>query len=174
MANKGSGGCVGAVVLLVVVSMVISLIVFLLGVAAVVAGLGAAGWLSWSALGDLQRRHRLGRGAEPLQATGERARAGAEASHRSASEALGAALEDWRTLRVTRAIGTPLQEVFDQLDLTLAGDLVFQDLLLRAETAHARSVLTPPATAGQLAESTVELDRLHEELRRTLHRHRPY
>ena len=173
MANKSSGGCLGAVALLVVVSMVISFLVFLLGVAAVVAGLGAAGWLGWSAARDLRLRHRLGQGTEPLQATAERARAGAEACHRAASEALGAALEDWRTLRVTRAIGTPLQESFDRLDLALAGDVVFQDLLLRAEIAHARSVLSPPATARELAEATVELDRLHENLRRSLHRHGP-
>ena len=45
MGSRGNVGCFGAVALLIVVSMIISLIIFLVGVAAALAGLAAAGWL---------------------------------------------------------------------------------------------------------------------------------
>ena len=170
MGSRGGVGCVGAVGLLIVVSMIISLIVFLVGVAAVVAGLGAAGWLLSSAVADLRRRARLTQGTEPLQASGTRAQRIAAGSYSAAQEALASTLAAWRYLSVTRAIGTPLQESFDRLERRAVHDVAFQDLLLRAETEHARSVIDRPVTVADLTRQTVDLDRLNSELRRSVHR----
>ena len=141
----------------------------IVGVAAVVAGLGAAGWLTYSAVADLQRRGRLGSGTEPLQVTGARARQIAETSHSAARDALGATLAGWQQLAVTRGIGTPLQESFDLLEHRTVGDLGFQDLVMQAEAAHSHAVLDPPSSPEELARSTVELDQFTADLRRTLH-----
>lgn len=170
MGSKGNVGCVGVVGLLVVVSMIISLIVFLVGVAAALAGLAAAGWLIVSAVSDLGRRRKLTQGADPLQASGARAHEIAAASHAESREALSATLSQWHHLTVTRAIGTPLQASYDRLEQRSLADPVFQDLLLRAETAHSESVLATPATAADLARQTVEMDQLTAELRRAVHR----
>lgn len=170
MGSKGNVGCVGVVGLLVVVSMIISLIVFLVGVAAALAGLAAAGWLIISAVSDLGRRRKLTQGTDPLQSTGARALEIAVASHTGSREALSATLADWHQLTVTRAIGTPLQASFDRLEQRSLADPVFQDLLLRAETAHSESVLATPSTAADLARQTVEMDQLTSELRHSVHR----
>lgn len=170
MGSRGGVGCFGAVALLVVVSMIISLIVFLVGIAAVVAGLAGAGWLLYSAATDLGRRRRLTEGSDPLQASGVRAHEIASASHLESREVLSATLASWHHLTVTRAIGTPLQGTFDRLEQRALTDPVFQDLLLRAETAHSESVLATPSTASDLARQTVEMDQLTAELRESVHR----
>lgn len=170
MGSRGNAGCVGAVALLVVVSMIISLIIFLVGIAAAVAGLAGAGWLIASAVGDLGRRRRLSEDSDPLQATSARAHEVAAASHAESREALSATLASWHDLTVTRAIGTALQGSFDNLERRALADPVFQDLLLRAETAHAESVMAVPLTAPDLARQTVEMDQLTAELRESVHR----
>lgn len=170
MGSRGNIGCFGAVALLVVVSMVISLIIFLVGVAAAVAGLVGAGWLLFSATADLGRRRRLTEGSDPLQASGARAHEIASSSHVDSREALSATLSSWHHLTVTRAIGTPLQGSFDRLERQALADPVFQDLLLRAETTHAESVIAVPSTAPDLARQTVEMDLLTAELRQAVHR----
>lgn|SRR5699024_7909346 len=170
MGSRGNVGCFGAVALLIVVSMIISLIIFLVGVAAALAGLAAAGWLIASAVGDLGRRRRLTAGSDPLQASGARAQEIAAASHIDSREALSATLASWHHLTVTRAIGSPLQDSFDRLEQRALADPAFQDLLLRAETMHAESVLATPSTAPDLARQTVEMDQLTAELRQSVHR----
>ena len=170
MGSRGNIGCFGAVALLIVVSMLISLIIFLVGVAAAVAGLAGAGWLLYSAAGDLGRRRRLTSGSDPLQASGARAQEIASAAHSESQEALSATLASWHHLTVTRAIGTPLQGGFDRLERQALADPAFQDLLLRAETMHAESILARPATAPELARQTVEMDQLTAELRQSVHR----
>ncbi len=170
MGSKGNVGCFGAVALLVVVSMLISLIVFLVGVAAALAGLAAAGWLIVSAVSDLGRRRKLTQGTDPLQSTGARAHEIAAASHTEAREVLSATLAEWHQLTVTRAIGTPLQVSFDRIEQRALADPVFQDLLLRAETAHAEAVLAVPTTAADLTRQTVAMDQLTAELRHAVHR----
>lgn len=170
MGSRGNAGCIGAVAMLVVVSMIISLIVFLVGVAAVVAGLAGAGWLLYSAVTDLGRRWRLTEGSDPLQASGDRAAEVAAASHAESRQALSDSLSAWHHLSVTRAIGTPLQGSFDRLESRAFADPAFQDLLLRAETAHALSVHELPVTAPGLASQTVEMDELTAELRAAAHR----
>lgn len=170
MGSRGNVGCVGAVALLIVVSMIISLIIFLVGIAAALAGLAAAGWLIHSAVGDLGRRRRLTEGSDPLQSCGVRAQEIAVASHIDSREALSATLASWHHLTVTRAIGTPLQGGFDRLERRALSDPVFQDLLLRAETTHAESVLATPSTASVLARQTVEMDQLTADLRESVHR----
>ena len=170
MGSRGNIGCFGVVGLLIVVSMVISLIVFLVGTAAALAGLAGAGWLLWSAISDLGRRRRLSTGSDPLQASGERAHEVAAASHTEAREALSATVSSWHHLTVTRAIGTPLQGRFDQLERQALADPVFQELLLRAETTHAESVIAAPSTAPDLARQTVEMDQLTAEIRGAVHR----
>lgn len=170
MGSKGNIGCFGVVGLLIVVSMIISLIVFLVGLAAAVAGLAGAGWLLWSAISDLGRRRRLSTGSDPLQASGARAHEAAATSHTDAREALSATLASWHHLTLTRAIGTPLQGSFDRLERHALADPVFQELLLRAETTHAESVIAAPTTAPDLARQTVEMDQLTAELREGVHR----
>lgn len=170
MGSRGSIGCFGVVGLLIVVSMIISLIVFLVGTAAALAGLAGAGWLLWSAFSDLSRRSRLGSGSDPLQASGARAHDIAAASHTEAREALSSTLDSWHQLTVTRAIGTPLQGRFDRLEHQALADPAFQDLLLRAETTHAESVIATPTTAPELARQTVEMDQLTVEIREAVHR----
>lgn len=170
MNSKGSIGCFGVVGLLIVVSMIISLIVFLVGLAAAVAGLVGAGWLVWSAASDLTRRRQLTQGADPLQATGARAHELASASHAEAREALSTTLSSWQHLTVTRAIGTPLQGAFDRLERRAVTDPAFQDLVLRAETMHAESIVAVPSTASDLARQTIEMDQLTAELRMAVHR----
>ncbi|HHX84378.1 MAG TPA: hypothetical protein GX694_03425 [Actinomycetales bacterium] len=172
MGSRGSIGCFGVVGLMIVVSMIISLIVFLVGLAIVVAGLGAAGWLIYSAVADLQRRNRLAAGTEPLQVTGARAHAIAARSHDAARDALSSTLSAWQHLSVTRAIGTPLQDSYDRLEQRTVLDLGFQDLVLQAESAHTRAVLEPPTTAADLARATIELDQLTADLREALFRRR--
>lgn len=170
MGSKGNIGCLGVVGLLIVVSMIISFILFLLGVAAVVAGLGAAGWLISSAVSNLRHRSRLGAGSEPLQITGNRARAIADGSHTAARGALSSTLADWHHFTVTRGIGTPLQNSYDQLERLLAVDLEFQDSALRAETAYSRSLTDSPDSATGIARSIIELDQANAEFRQSLHR----
>ena len=170
MGSRGNIGCFGVVGLLIVVSMIISLIVFLVGTAAALAGLAGAGWLLWSAFSDLGRRGRLTTGSDPLQASGARAQEIASASHTESREALSATLASWHHLTVTRAIGTPLQGGFDRLEQRALADPMFQDLLLRAETTHAESVLATPSTAPDLARQTVQMDQLTAELREAVHR----
>lgn len=170
MGSKGNVGCFGAVAMLVVVSMIISFIVFLLGVAAVLAAFGTAGWLLYSAATDLWRRGRLGDGSDPLQAIGTRAHEIAASSHLASAEALSSTLADWHHLSLTRAIGTPLQSSFDRLEARAFADPRFQDLVLRAESVHARSVIDPPSTAEDLAHRTIEMDQLTAELRASVHR----
>lgn len=170
MGSKGNVGCLGVVGLLIVVSMIISFIVFLLGVAAVVAGLGAAGWMISSAVSDLRHRSRLGSGSDPLQVTGDRAKAIADSSHTAARDALSSTLTDWHHFTVTRGIGTPSQNSYDQLERQLSVDLEFQDVALRAESAHSRSLIDPPDFATGIARSIVELDRLNSEFRQSVHR----
>ena len=170
MGSKGNIGCFGVVGLLIVVSMVISLIVFLVGTAAALAGLAGAGWLLWSAFSDLGRRRRLSTGADAVQASGARAHEVAVASHAEAREALSGTLASWHHLTVTRAIGTPLQGSYDRLERQALGDPVFQELLLRAETTHAKSVIAAPSTAPDLARQTVEMDQLTAEVREAVHR----
>lgn len=170
MGSRGNVGCFGAVAMLVVVSMVISFIVFLLGVAAVLAAFGTAGWLLYSAVTDLWRRGRLGEGTDPLQAVGVRAQEIAESSHAAAVDALSSTLADWHHLTLTRAIGTPLQPSFDRLEARAFADARFQDRVLDAETVHAQSIIDPPTTAEHLARRTVELDQLTAELRESIHR----
>ena len=170
MGSRGNVGCFGAIALFVVVSMLISLIVFLVGLAAAVAGLVGGGWLLWSAITDLTRRRQLSEGADPLQASGDRAHEIAAASHTEAREALSATLSSWHHLTLTRAIGTPLQASFDSLEQRALADPVFQDLLLRAETEHAHSVIGIPTAAPDLARQTVEMDQITAELREAVHR----
>ena len=170
MSSKGNVGCLGVIGLLIVVSMIISLIVFLVGVAAALAGLAAGGWLLYSAFTDLSNRSRLSSGADPRAATGTRAHQIAAASHAEAREALSSTRASWQHLTVTRAIGTPLQGRFDQLEAQALRDPAFQDLLLRAETTHAESVLATPSTARDLARQTVDMDQLTAEVREAVHR----
>ena len=170
MGSRGNVGCFGAIALFVVVSMLISLIIFLVGLAAAVAGLVGGGWLLWSAITDLTKRRQLSEGADPLQASGDRAHEIAAASHSQAREVLSDTLSGWHHLTVTRAIGTPLQSSFDGLERRALADPVFQDLLLRAETAHARSVIDVPTTAPDLARQTVEMDQITAEIREAVHR----
>ena len=169
MGSRGNIGCFGVGGLLIVVSMLISLIVFLVGVAAVVAGLGAAGWLIASAVSDLGRRRRLADGTDPLLQVGNRAHEIAAPDHLAAHEALSATLSSWHHLTVTRGIGTPLQDSFAGLERRAVRDAGFQDLLLRAETAHSRSLLDVPDSAADLARRTVELDQLNADLRHAVH-----
>lgn len=169
MGSRGSIGCFGVVGLLIVVSMIISLIVFLVGVAAAVAGLGAAGWLTASAVTDLGRRRRLADGTDPLLQVGARAHEIAAPAHLAAHEALSSTLSAWHHLNVTRGIGTPLQNSFDQLERRALRDAGFQDLLLRAETAHSRSLIDTPTSVADLARQTVELDQLNADLRQAVH-----
>lgn len=170
MGSRGNVGCIGAVAMLFVVSMIISLIVFLVGLAAAVAGLAGAGWLLYSAVTDLGRRRRLTAGSDPLQASGDRAAEVAAASHTESRQALSDSLSAWHHLSVTRAIGTPLQGSFDRLESRAFADPAFQDLLLRAEIAHARSIHDLPATAPDLARQMIEMDGLTAELRAAVHR----
>ena len=170
MSSKGNVGCLGIIGLLIVVSMIISLIVFLVGVAAALAGLAAGGWLLYSAFTDLSTRSRLSSGADPRAVTGARAHEIAAASHADSRDALSGTLESWQHLTVTRAIGTPLEGRFDQLEAQALRDPVFQDLLLRAETAHAESVLATPDSARDLARQTIDMDQLTAELRESIHR----
>lgn len=169
MGSRGGAGCFGVVGLLIVVSMIISLIVFLVGVAAAVVGLGAAGWLFASAMTDLGRRRDLADGTDPLLQVGTRAHEIAAPAHLAAHEALSTTLSAWHHLNVTRGIGTPLQSSFDQLERRTLQDAGFQDLLLRAETAHSRSLFDTPTSVADLARETVELDQLNSDLRHELH-----
>lgn len=169
MGSKGNAGCVGVIGLLVVVSMIISLIVFLVGVAAAVAGLAAAGWLIASAVSDLGRRSSLKNGTDPLLQVGARALEIAGPAHQEAHEALSATLSSWHRLTLTRGIGTDLQDTYDLLEQRAASTPEFQDLLLRAETAHSSSLLDVPSTVPDLARRTVELDQLTSDLRHAVH-----
>lgn len=169
MGSKGNVGCFGAMAILFVGAMIVSVIVFLLGVAGVLAGLGAAGWLVYSAISDLRRRGRLDRGVEPLQVTGARAQGVAERAHAASRDALSGSLESWQQLLVTRGIGTPLQDSFDAVHRRTVHDLTFQDLMLRAESAYAESFHQQPTRVRDLAASTVRMDDLTAEFRAAVH-----